>query len=198
VKDARDSELQAFLYRAVTGNVRVGQLVDEGRLVKSHTPTTGGPSAQRQVLEDFSFEARLEARRMGAVYELLYCLENSIRELIESTLIETLGPDLWWQDGVPEKIRTGAEKRASDDARAPWHSARGTSLLAYVDFPQYGEIIGARWDDFADLLGDSRWVENYFAEMNRSRRALAHTGSLSEHDVEWMEMRVKQWLMVVG
>jgi hypothetical protein len=47
-------------------------------------------------------------------------------------------------------------------------------------------------------LGDKDWGENYFKEMNRTRRALAHTGQLSQHDVEWLEMRVSQWLRVVG
>jgi len=135
---------------------------------------------------------------MGEVYELLYCLENSIRELIETTLRDALGPEDWWQDGVPDAIRKSAEKREKDDASAPWHGPRGESLLNYVDFPQYGDIILKRWESFEDLLGDPGWVENYFREVNRSRRALAHTGSLTQHDVDWMELRVKQWLRVVG
>ena len=153
---------------------------------------------ERTALDDFGLDARIEARRMGEVYELLYCLENSVRELVQSSLVEALGADRWWEDGVSEKIRKSAENRAKDDERAPWHGPRGDSLLVYIDFLQLGEIIVERWEDFEDLLGDQAWVENYFKEMNRTRRALAHTGSLSQHDVNWMEMRVRQWLMVVG
>ena len=135
---------------------------------------------------------------MGDVYQLLYCLENSIRELIESTLRESLGAENWWKDGVSEQIRKSAEKRRDDDAKARWHGPRGTSLLAYVDFPQYADIILASWENFEPLLGDDSWVRYYFEELNRTRRALAHTGRLTEADVERMEVRVRDWLRVVG
>jgi hypothetical protein len=135
---------------------------------------------------------------MGDVYELLYCLENSIRELIESTLREALGADKWWDGGIDSNIRRAAEKRRDDDAKARWHGPRGDSLLAYVDFPQYADIIIAQWAHFEALLGDQAWVRYYFEELNRTRRALAHTGRLTEADVERMEVRVRDWLRVVG
>ncbi len=135
---------------------------------------------------------------MGDVYELLYCLENSIRELIESTLREALGADQWWDGGVEESIRKSAEKRRDDDAKARWHGPRGDSLLSYVDFPQYADIILKQWEHFEALLGDQAWIRYYFEELNRTRRALAHTGRLSEADVERMEVRVRDWLRVVG
>lgn len=190
------TELQAFLYRAVTTNARLEQLAAEGRILDTgHTSTdSGGPSA----LDDFSFEARLQARRMGQVYELLYCLENSVRELVESTLREALGPEKWWTEGVPETIRKGADKRKQDDVKARWHGPRGESTILYVDFPQYGDIMVDQWEHFEDLIGDQDWLVNYFAEMNRTRRALAHTGTLTETDVERMEFRVREWLRVVG
>lgn len=135
---------------------------------------------------------------MGEVYELLYCLENSVRELVEGVLRETYGPEGWWAVGVPPAIRKMAEKRKADDVKARWHDPRGESLINYVDFPQYADIIVERWEHFDELLGDKDWVVSYFAELNHSRRALAHTGSLTESDVERMGIRVKDWLRVVG
>lgn len=193
--DSRES--QAFLYRAVTTNDRVERLVADG-LLREPTIVAADGKLDHSILDDFAVEVRTEAKRMGAVYELLYCLENSVRELIETTLIEARGAESWWTTGVPEKIRKSAESRSKDDERAPWHGPRGESLLVYTDFLQLAEIISENWLHFSDLLGDEVWVKNYFREMNRSRRALAHTGSLTQHDVDWMEMRVRQWLMVVG
>jgi hypothetical protein len=191
-------EMQAYLYRVLTSQVAVSEMVDQGVLMPPRSASPSGSANRRSALDDFGLDARIEARRMGEVYELLYCLENSVRELIRTSLLESLGAERWWEDGVPEKIRRSAESRARDDERAPWHSPRGDSLLVYIDFLQLGEIILHRWADFEDLLGDHAWVENYFKEMNRTRRALAHTGSLTQHDVDWMEMRVRQWLMDVG
>jgi hypothetical protein len=194
-ESSRDA--QAFLFRAVTANDRVQRLEAEG-LLREPTLASSQGRTERTILDDFAVEVRVEAKQMGSVYELLYCLENSVRELIESTLIEAHGPEDWWSVGVPEKIRKSAESRAGDDERAPWHGPRGESLLVYTDFLQLAEIISENWSCFSDLLGDETWVTNYFREMNRSRRALAHTGSLTQNDVSWMEMRVRQWLMVVG
>ncbi|GAA3834946.1 hypothetical protein KACC15558_13580 [Brevibacterium ammoniilyticum] len=175
--------LQAFFFRSMAVN----------RQLNAEDP---GPT--QQTIDSFSPDARDQAGAMGKVYELLYCLENSIRELVESTLREAYGPQDWWIKGVDEMIRKGADKRAADDAKARWHSPRGNSQLAYVDFPQYGEIILSRWDLFEPLLGDQTWVTAYFAELNRTRRALAHTGRLTGADVERMDIRVRDWLRVVG
>jgi len=190
------ADLQAFFFRAVTTNARLDGLARDSAInVGSPDPIARERSA---ALEDFSLDAQIQARRMGEFYELLYCLENSVRELVERTLREALGPDDWWTSGVPERIRKAADKRKQDELRARWHGPRGESLINYVDFPQYAEIMGAQWEHFEELIGDQDWMVNYFAEMNRTRRALAHTGVLTDTDVERMEFRVREWLRVVG
>ena len=155
-------------------------------------------SPTQQTIDSFSAEAREQAAAMARVYELLYCLENSIRELIESTLKEAHGPQDWWVQGIDATIRKAAEKRADDDAKARWHGPRGDSFLSYVDFPQYADIIQNEWALFEPIVGDKAWVTAYFAELNRTRRALAHTGRLTVADVERMDVRVRDWLRVVG
>lgn len=178
--------MQAFLFRSLRANRVFG------------TEDQQVTADELSAIASFAESARAQARFMGDVYELLYCLENSIRELIESTLREALGVDKWWNDGVDQVIRKSAEKRRDDDAKARWHGPRGDSLLSYVDFPQYADIILAQWTHFEALLGDEAWVRYYFEELNRTRRALAHTGRLTEADVERMEIRVRDWLRVVG
>ena len=55
-----------------------------------------------------------------------------------------------------------------------------------------------RWGDFEDLLGEKDWVKHFFDDMNPSRRAIGHTGEMSEHAVARMELLVREWLIVVG
>ena len=69
---------------------------------------------------------------------------------------------------------------------AQW-PARASRFSTLWTFPELGEIILNRWTDFEHLLGDKAWVERYFDDMNKSRRAIGHTGDLSEHAVERME-----------
>ncbi|WP_162242497.1 Swt1 family HEPN domain-containing protein [Yonghaparkia sp. Root332] len=184
--NSSSTELQAFLFRAL--NVNRATNVTEA-IRNADRPST---------IANFSEASRAQAGFMGDVYELLYCLENSIRELIESTLRDALGAETWWSIGVDPTIRKSAERRRDDDARSRWHGPRGNSLLSYVDFPQYADIILSQWPHFEGLLGDQAWVKYYFEELNRTRRALAHTGRLTEADVERMEVRVRDWLRVVG
>ncbi|MGH3118798.1 MAG: Swt1 family HEPN domain-containing protein, partial [Gaiellales bacterium] len=179
-------EREAFLYRALTINAQLRQLVDDGVLLDRPPESSQADSDRRSAVEDFAPAARQQARRMGEVYELLHCLENSVRELIERTLREAYGPEKWWTEGVPEEFRESAEKRQKEDLKTRWHGRRGDSLLNYVDFPQYGDVIDQRWEHFEELIGDRDWVTHYFAEMNITRRALAHAGSLTETDVERM------------
>lgn len=192
-----NKEIQAFMYRVVTTNEELERLIVDGELHEA----PGRPAGADKVggaLDFFSVAEKRAARKMGRVYELLYCFENSVRELIETTLKESLTPERWWIDGVPQGIRQKAEQRRQDDERSRWHGPRGESLLNFVDFPELGEIIIARWADFEDLLGDRAWVGRYFSDMNKSRRAIGHTGDLSEHAVERMELFVREWLLVVG
>jgi Swt1-like HEPN len=191
-------DFQAFLYRAVTTNARVRQMIAEGLLLDRPSESSRLDAEARSAVEDFTLEAQMQARRMGEVYELLYCLENSARELIERTLREAYGPENWWTEGVPEEIRKPAEKRKQDDLKTRWHGPRGDSPINYVDFLQYGDIIDQRWEHFDELIGDRDWVTHYFSEMNITRRALAHAGSLTETDVERMEFNVREWQRVVG
>ncbi len=188
------SNLQAFLFRAATANARVADMIEEGLLMD---PPPIGTRLGSTVLDEFDMDARIKAKRMGRIYELLFCLENSMRELIERTLKESESLTDWI-DGIEADILKSARKREEQDQEARWHGPRGESIFNYLDFPDLGEIILDRWEDFQDLLGDRRWVERYFSEMNPTRRALAHTGDLTDFDVERMEMRVREWLRVVG
>lgn len=190
------ADLQAFFFRAVTANARLEALERDSQVSVGSTHSI--ERHRSAALEDFSLEAQIQARRMGEFYELLYCLENSVRELVERTLREAFGPEQWWSSGVPEKIRNAAEKRKQDELKARWHGPRGESLINYIDFPQYADIMVLQWEHFEELIGDQDWMVNYFAEMNRTRRALAHTGVLTDTDVERMEFRVREWLRVVG
>ena len=186
--------LQAFLYRAATGNARVAAMVNAGTL---RGGLSRSPDAEDTVLVEFSEGERIKAQRMGRVYELLYRLENSMRELIESTLKEADGLQEW-TDAIDPRLLKRAEGRRDQDQAARWHGPRGGTILSYLDFPDLGAIIQDRWEHFEDLLGDRRWADRYFDEMNPTRRALAHTGDLTDLDVQRLEMKVREWLRVVG
>lgn len=192
---AVDSEVQAFLFRAVSANSAIEALHEDGTLLEQRSGQRRGAP---RIIDDFTYPIRVEAARMGGVYELLFCFENSVRELVETRLQEAFGVDRWWIDGVPNSVRTKAEKLENRERKTPWHGPRGRTRLAYVDFPELGQIITERWEHFEDLLGNPEWVANFFDETNLGRRAIAHTGVLGRRDADRLASRVQDWLSAVG
>jgi hypothetical protein len=65
-----------------------------------------------------------EAKRMSMVYILIAAFENSVRELISSTLREEIG-EQWWEQCVSEKIRVAAKSRMDEEEKVRWHTPRG-------------------------------------------------------------------------
>lgn len=57
----------------------------------------------------FPEHIRREAATMARHYEIFYCLETSIRQLIADRLKEEIGTD-WWAQSVPEHVRKNAEE----------------------------------------------------------------------------------------
>lgn len=52
----------------------------------------------------YAAELRRQAQSMAQYYRIFFCLENSIRELVESQLLDAYGEN-WWDEHVPERVR---------------------------------------------------------------------------------------------
>ena len=89
----------------------------------------------------FSERLRAEASRMSTNYEIFYCLENSIREIIVQRLEEERGID-WWNLAVPESVRKNAEGNRKKEL-ASGVTPRSTGLIDFTNFGELGEIIKA-------------------------------------------------------
>lgn len=116
-----------------------------------------------------------DAKRMAErVYPTLFIFENSVRDLIERVLKAEHGPD-WWNQAVPKTVRETAERHKKDEAKDPWHSARGRREIDYVFLNDLWAIIKHNWPDFKALFPDQAWVQSLITnDMNVSRRVLAH------------------------
>src|SRR4051794_17627915 len=53
----------------------------------------------------FSAETRRQAQEMAQYYRIFYCLENFIRDLVESQMEEAHGED-WWDAHVLDNIKS--------------------------------------------------------------------------------------------
>jgi hypothetical protein len=93
---------------------------------------------------------------MAEHYELFYCLETSIRDLIRARLMEA-DKENWWDRFVVQFIRDHAaanKKKETESGVTP----RSDDWLSYANFGELGQIIANNWDLFSDMFSDPKAV----------------------------------------
>lgn len=103
-----------------------------------------------QLLDD---ELVATARRMATVYTAIAAFENSVRDLVSSTMIEAKGDD-WWLS-VKAEIRNRAETRQENEEKHRFHSQRGDQPLNYTELKDLltsFELIGKRSSPSSPVL----------------------------------------------
>lgn len=146
---------------------------------------------------DFSPVLLSRAKNMGDVYEVFFCLENAVRDLIEQRLSERKGQN-WWDISVPEKVRKAAEDLRTREEKNKYHAQRNSTLIGYTMFGNLSQIIIANWDNFSDLFPDQHWISSRFNDLELSRNIIMHTGILPEIEVGRIQSITRDWIRQVG
>jgi hypothetical protein len=134
---------------------------------------------------------------MSEHYEVIYCLEKSIRKLITETLHEATGPD-WWNSG---KVPEGVHKAVADRLKTEIESGmtqRSEQLIDYTTFGELSVIITANWDLFKTVLTDQRAVTRVMNNLNLLRGPVAHCSPMAEDEIERLRLSVKDWFRLIG
>ena len=144
----------------------------------------------------FPEHIRREAEIMARHYEIFYCLETSIRQLIADKLKEEIGTD-WWDKSVPEQIRKNAEdnrRRESETGMTP----RSDNMIDFSTFGELGQIISANSKIFGDTFRDLKAVSRVFSALNSLRAPIAHCCPLAEDEVSRLHISLKDWFRQMG
>jgi hypothetical protein len=148
-------------------------------------------------LAPFGVDLRGEALRMARLYALLYCFENSVRELVTQRLRERHGED-WWTQKVPRKVQEFAATRQKDAKDNSWLEGHTKDPLSFVQFGHLSDTIIANWDDFSDLISSQHWLKQRLDELERARNYIAHNRFLLPAEFQRIEMYVNDWNRMVG
>ena len=105
---SRDDTTYSFVFRALLTEEALDQTIPSRQVDRQ---SDGGEF----LLGIDSLDERYvsDARRMAHVYTMIAAFENSVRELVSSTLREQAGEE-WWSSCVSEKIRTQAQQRMDE------------------------------------------------------------------------------------
>jgi Swt1-like HEPN len=144
----------------------------------------------------FPEHIRREAAAMARHYEIFYCLESSICQLVVERLKEENGPE-WWEKSVPEQIRKNAEhnrKRESESGMTP----RSENMIDFTTFGELGQIISTNDTIFGDTFRDLKAVSRILFLLNSLRAPIAHCCPLAEDEVARLDISMKDWFRQMG
>jgi hypothetical protein len=139
----------------------------------------------------------LAARKMAWVYVAVAAFENGVRTFIEERLLEKVGAN-WFDSAISNDIKKQVESRRKDEEQIRWHSARGSSPLAYVQLGDLASIIQNNHTHFKELIPSLEWAREIFRSLERSRNVIMHSGQLKLADVERVAMNIRDWVQQVG
>jgi hypothetical protein len=157
-----------------------------------------GPNEDKdeEFYPQFPEHIRREAENMARQYEIFYCLETSIRQLIADRLREEIGVD-WWEQSVPEQIKRNAEenrRRESETGMTP----RSDDMIDFTTFGELGQVISANGKIFGDTFRDLKAVSRVLSSLNSLRAPIAHCCPLAEDEISRLQISLKDWFRQMG
>jgi Swt1-like HEPN len=150
-----------------------------------------------EAMAPFPLDLRNEALQMARLHALLYCFENSVRQLVKERLQEKFKTD-WWPRGVPQKVQTFAESRQKSARQDSWLEGDKTDLLQFVEFGHLADIVINNWEDFSDLIPTQHWLKQRMEELEKARNFVAHHRLLLPSEFARIEMYIADWNRMVG
>lgn len=146
----------------------------------------------------FDESVRTEAAEMSRHYELFYCLEKTIRELISDTISAADGQNWWEGSRVPPRLKSEVESRIQRETDSAV-TLRSEDPIDYTTFGELGELIKSNWDLFGSIFSNAsaRAVERVLANLNILRGPIAHCTKLAPDEILRLELSVRDWFRLM-
>lgn len=145
----------------------------------------------------FEKEIRSAAALMSQYYEVFYCLEVSIRKLIDATLTDSVGANWWLSERVAEGIRAevaAIQKKEISSAITP----RSENPLDFTTFGQLSQLITDNFDLFEPIISSKAAVSRVLNQLNLLRGAIAHCCLLAPDERDRLELSVRDWFRLLS
>lgn len=181
--------LSHSLVRADLDAVEKAHVVELG-----HRGSVESPSADPHYLQ-FASALRAEAASMAAHYEIFYCLENSIRELVSSQLNASKGAT-WWDNCVSQVVKDNVAKNLEREREAGV-TLRSADPIDYTTFGELGEIIQSNWESFGDTFRSKRALSKVLTGLNLLRAPIAHCAPLAEDEIVRLQLSLRDWFRLM-
>jgi hypothetical protein len=189
--------LYSFVFKGLLTDVSLSK---EGKFSKERFDEQWeAETLERLGIPVLESELVAKARKMSLVYTAICAFENSVRDLVEKTLLEEVGED-WWDKSVAAKIKEKAETRKRSESDVRWMTPRGSSPLYYTEFGDLVSVIAhpENWPYFEALIKEVAWAKQIITTLEKSRNIIMHSGELTQADIERVGMYIRDWVRQVG
>lgn len=191
---SRDSDIELFVLKnaVITRDLRA-QFVEQRIGHARGSLEAQADSLVAEYLKQVDFDTVADAERMSEFYKLFYALENDIRDLIESIMIDSKGKE-WWLASVPQAVRENAQKNYDREA-SEGLPPRSDRLIDYTTFGELGEIIKENWEIFSGMFSNAskNRVLRVVNRLNLIRGPIAHCNFLPEEEAIRLKLAVRDW-----
>jgi predicted CopG family antitoxin len=132
-------------------------------------------------------------------YQMLFILENSIRDFIKRILEKKYGSN-WWSEIAKTKSTSEIAKKAVDrkknEADNWWHAKRGAHEIFYIDYADLLKIIRIFDAQFSIYFkkGGEKNLPGKLAELAPTRNVVAHNNPIIKTDLERLRVHSKDWI----
>lgn len=135
---------------------------------------------------------------MSEFYEVFYCLENSIRNLVKGIMVEAEGANWWSSNRVDEdRIRSEAKKMHDKEVNSGI-TPRSEEMIDYTTFGQLSQLITDNWDIFDPVFSSKTAVSNITNQLNLLRGPIAHCNPTDELEQERLNLAVRSWFKLMS
>jgi len=144
----------------------------------------------------FKGDVRRQAAEMARHYEIFYCLEKAIREIIQEKLEAEHG-SVWWDQGVPQPVRDNVKKNMLREAESGV-TPRSSERIDYTTFGELSDIVRANWGTFSDTFNNEKAFGRIMASLNILRGPIAHCSPLAPDEVVRLGLAVSDWFRLMA
>ena len=153
---------------------------------------------QSSISINISDEVIEKGKDLSHVYNLLFIIENTLREYIERKLSEKFGENCYEQATIPIAVRNTVSTRMEQEKLNKWIRVRSESWIYYLDFIELGYIIKNNWPIFQKYFPSQEWIMVKMDELYKCRNLIAHNSSIGSHEIDVLKINFQSILKQIG
>lgn len=192
----RSDAVRSFAMTNMLLEVELDKIEEKYQIDFGRTKVSGS-KIEDAYFPQFESSLRAEAKRMSRHYEIFYCLERSIRQLLVDVFVASGDPE-WWTNLVPDAVKQNVNKSIKREKEAAV-TPRSSDFIDYTTFGELGEIIKSNWSLFGGVVfNDIKAVEKVMSNLNSLRNPIAHCSPLAEDEVVRLNLSLRDWFRIMA